>query len=365
MRILTLTCEYPPIGGGGATAAAALAPALVRAGHEVDVVTVRLPGLPAIEERNGVRIFSVPGWRRRIHYSTAVEQASFLVPMYHAAMRLHARRRYDLVHCHFIVPTGVVGWLVFQRTGLPYVLTAHGSDVPGYNTDRFGLIHRVIQPTWRRIVASAAAVTSPSQFVAQLLHKQGVEGVTVLPNPVDPLPKGTEPRTKRILCVARLVPRKGVQHLIQAMTSIGRDWELVIAGDGPMRANLRDMAAELDVRVRFEGFVPREQLPQLYLSSSVFVLPSLQENFPMVLVEAMAAGCAVVTTDGSGCAELVGSAGRLVPAGDASALASALADLTRDAGAIAALGLEGRRSIRRFKSSRIAADFVTLFERYA
>lgn len=342
-----------------------LATALVRAGHEVDVLTAGMPQLPRSEFVDKVQVCRVPGWRRRLHYSTALEQLSFVLPTYFAAVDRHRRHPYDMIHCHFIVPTGVVAWLLRRRTGLPFVLTAHGSDVPGYNTDRFVTTHRLIRPLWRRIVSSAAAVTSPSTFVAGLLREQGVAEVSVLPNPIDALPSGKRPRSKRILCVARLVPRKGVHHLIQAMSAVGRDWELVIAGDGPMLAPLRQQAVELGVRVSFEGFVPRERLPELYLSSSVFVLPSLQENFPMVLVEAMAAGCAVITTEGSGCAEIVGSAGRLVPPGDVQALTEALVDLTENAHAVAALGLCGRRSIRRFNSSRVAADFVNLFERYA
>jgi hypothetical protein len=79
-RILTLTCEYPPVGGGGATAGQVLAEALADAGHTVDVLTARMTGLAAEEAIGGVRVLRVRGWRRQRHYSTSLEQASFSGP---------------------------------------------------------------------------------------------------------------------------------------------------------------------------------------------------------------------------------------------------------------------------------------------
>ena len=109
-----------------------LAEALARRGHEVDVVTAGMRGLPSFEQQNGVRIHRVGGIRRRPHYSTAAEQLSQLIPTYRKTMELVRGREFDLLHCHFVVPGGAVGYLVAQRTGLPYVVTAHGSDVPGW-----------------------------------------------------------------------------------------------------------------------------------------------------------------------------------------------------------------------------------------
>jgi hypothetical protein len=100
VRILTLTCEYPPVGGGGATAGQVLAEALVGAGHTVDVLTARMPGLATEETIGGVRVARVPGWRRQRHYSTSLEQASFMWPMLRQGLELAAVRRYDLIHAH-------------------------------------------------------------------------------------------------------------------------------------------------------------------------------------------------------------------------------------------------------------------------
>ncbi len=359
MRFLMLTCEYPPIGGGAATVCRFLGRALVRLGHEVDVVTAGMSDLPPEETDDGVRILRTGGFRRARHYSTALEQATFLYPTYRTAARLLGERDYDVIHAHFVVPTGWVAWRLARRYGVPFAVTAHGSDVPGYNPDRFALIHRLLEPLWCRVLRDARWVTSPSSFLAELLRARCPVPVTVIPNPFafDRLPE--RPRRKMILAVSRLVPRKGVQFLVEAMRDLPADWELVVAGDGPSRPALERQAADLPVR--FTGFVSHERVAELYAEAAIFVLPSLVENFPMVLLEAMNAGCAVVTTDAYGCGELVGEAGLRVRPEDSRALHRVLARLIADPEERERLGAAARERASEFVPERVASRFVALF----
>ena len=362
MRILTLCCEYPPVGGGGATACQGLAEALVRAGHEVDVVTSGMPSLARFEEHNGVRIHRVGGLRRHRHYSTVAEHLTQLLPTYRKAIALTAARGFDLIHCHFVVPGGLLGCLVAQRARLPYVITAHGSDVPGYNPHRFRLLHRLIRPLWARVIARSSALSTPSEYLKGLIAARSPHVSAVIPNPFDPpAPDGTA-AGRRVLVVARLVERKGVQHLLDALADFQTDWEFWIVGDGPYLKRLKKAADATSAKVRFLGFVPRTELPALYQSARVFVLPSLQENFPMVLLEAMAAGCAVVTTSAAGCVEVVGDAAMVVEPGNSAALRAALAQLLADGAAIERLRAASRQRVRQFASARVALQFEDLFE---
>ncbi|MGK7866339.1 glycosyltransferase family 4 protein [Falsiroseomonas sp. E2-1-a20] len=362
MRILTLNYEYPPVGGGGATACQALAEALVKAGHEVEVVTSGMAGLPALEVIRGVRIHRFACLRRHRHSSTAAELLTTIWPTWRTALVRHAAQPFDLVHCHFVVPSGIVAWLLRRRTGLPYVLTAHGSDVPGYNPDRFELLHRLIAPAWRRILEGAAAVTSPSDFLARLIARHGGPTAVVIPNPLDIPPAPVVERHDRILVVSRLVARKGVQHLIEAFPDLPPGWELVIAGDGPHLPALRALARDRGVPARFLGLVAREELPALYASARLFVLPSLQENFPMVLLEAMQAGCAVVTTRTEGCLEVVGDAAALVEPASAASLRQVLTPLMQDEAAMRELGQRGRARAASFTAPEVVRAFIQLFE---
>ncbi len=331
MKILSLTYEYPPIGGGGSVVAAAVNEELVRMGDEVTVLTSAMKGLPAEETVEGVVVHRTACVRRHRHYTTTAELLTTLLPTYLRGAQLIRAIKPDVIHAHFILPSGPLARALSARFNVPYVLTAHGSDVPGYNPDRFGLMHRMVKPAWRRIVEGAAAVTSPSRFLAGLMQQQGCAvPIVIVPNGHRPHPGLGETRRNRVLVVARMFPRKGIQHFIDAVAGLGRDWEFVIAGDGPFRDQLEARARSVAPNVRFVGFVNRETLRSLYESSRVLVFPSIQENFPMVLLEAMDAGCAIVTTNAEGCAEVVGDAGLVVPKGEPQGIRAALATLMRD-----------------------------------
>ncbi|HVS63897.1 MAG TPA: glycosyltransferase family 4 protein [Thermoanaerobaculia bacterium] len=362
MNLLCLCYEYPPIGGGGAPACEGLAEALVRQGHQVVVVTSKMKHLPAFERRQGVDIHRVRCLRRRAHHTTAFELATWCVTALRKATELVEEGHFDLIHAHFILPGGVVAHRLSRRSGLRYVLTAHGTDVPGYNAHRMGALHAILRPYWRTVVRGASAVTAPSRFLAELVRKpSGVEPV-VIPNPADLQTATPRARHRRVLAVSRLLERKGVQHLIEVTPRLPPDWEVVVAGDGPYLPRLRRQAEQLGARVQFLGMVPREQLPELYASAEIFTLPSSRENFPMVLLEAMANGCAIVTTRGSGCEEVVGDGALLVRPGRPEELLDALTELIDNDVARRRLGDGSRQRVHQFSAPVVAAQFERLYK---
>lgn len=344
MRILSLTYEYPPIGGGGSVVAAAVNGELVRLGNEVTVLTSRMKGLPASETVEGVAVVRAACMRQHRHYTTAAELFTTLAPTYRRGAQLIRSFRPEVIHTHFIVPSGVLAWALSRRFDVPYVLTAHGSDVPGYNPDRFDWLHALLAPAWRGILDGAAFVTSPSRFLADLIRSHGyADPIDIVPNGHHPRPHGGGPRRKQVLVVARMFPRKGVQHFIEAIAGLDDEWEFVIAGDGPHREQLEAQARSAGARVRFTGFLDRAALRSLYESSQILVFPSIQENFPMVLLEAMDAGCAIVTTNAEGCAEVVGDAGLVVPKGESQGIRAALERLMHDPGLVQRLSARGKK----------------------
>ena len=208
--------------------------------------------LARFEDRNGVRIHRVGGIRRQRHHSTVAEQLTQLIPTYRQAMALMRARDFDLIHCHFVVPGGLLGCLVAQRTGLPYVITAHGSDVPGYNPHRFRLLHRLIRPLWVRLAASSRAehaVRVPQGLIAA----RSRHAAAVIPNPFDPPASNGTAAGRRVLVVARMVERKGVQHLLEALADLRTDWEFWIVGDGPYLKRLKKAAGAAAPRCTFSA----------------------------------------------------------------------------------------------------------------
>ena len=362
MNVLCICYEYPPIGGGGAPACQGICESIVRQGHHVDVVTSGMHDLGKNEVRCGVHIHRVRCLRRHQHYSNTLELLTGLLPAYRAAMRLTRGRRYDVIHCHFAVPSGLVARAVARRTKLPYVITAHGSDIPGYNPDRFNFVHGLISPTWRSIMQEAAVVNTPSIYLRDLLRSQLDVPVEVVPYGFSPPPDPGVERKDRVLVVTRMFERKGVQHVIDALHDVDTHWRLCIVGDGPYLPTLKAQAARLGVDAEFLGYVRGPELVKLYHSAKVFALPSSSDNFPVVLLEAMAAGCAVVTTSGTGCAEVVGEAGVTVEPGNQPQLRGALLGLIGDAERVRHLGTLAQRRVRRFHWDRIGGEYKRLYD---
>jgi glycosyltransferase involved in cell wall biosynthesis len=159
-----------------------------------------------------------------------------------------------------------------------------------------------------------------------------------------------------------LFPRKGVQRFIEAVTGTSKEWEYVIAGDGPYFRRLKKLAERLSSPVRFVGFVDAHTLRSYYEEARVLVFPSIRENFPMVLLEAMDAGCAVITTDAEGCGEVVGKAGIVVEKDNSHQIRAALKHLMSDAAYCDALGRKARERAALFRWPRIAGLYKDVFE---
>jgi glycosyltransferase involved in cell wall biosynthesis len=249
--------------------------------------------------------------------------------MYSKALELMSQQYYDINHTHFVIPTGVVSYWLYRKTGLPYLITAHGSDIPGFNPNRFKFEHKLVTWYWRRIVRHSRMIISPSNFLKSLILQKIDVPVTVINNGFTPSGDHSAPVAKRniMLVVTRMFERKGVQYFLEAIRNMKTDWEFVIAGDGPYLSTLKKISSKLSQKVRFTGFIKGKALMDFYRAAKIFVFPSVMENFPMVLLEAMDAGCAMITTKDAGCSEAVGQAAVMVEPRSADQIRSALDEL--------------------------------------
>lgn len=367
MRILTLNYEFPPIGGGGSPVSYELGRELVALGHEVDVVTMAFKGLPAREVVDGITVHRVRSLRKRREICKTHEMMSYVAAALPKVMRLIGTGNYDVNHTHFIVPTGLLARLAQLRSRLPLVISLHGSDVPGHNPGRFTREHRVLAPMWRWIAKGADQLIAPSAYLRELADRQGHS------RPTKVIPHGfryerfrpDRAKAKRILVVARLTPTKGVQHLLEALRTLDlRGFSVDVVGDGPYLPTLRHMASELQLPVRFWGWLDNRsaELKQLYEASSIFVLPSEAESFGLVLLEAMASRLAIVTCSGTGCAEVIGPDALLVPPRRPDRLRAALDRLIGDEGLRCDLADRARARVERhYGWEAIAKRYVDLY----
>lgn len=375
MRILTLSYEFPPIGGGGAGVVRGLAAELVRQGHSVDVLTMGFRGLPAEEVVDGIHVRRIDCERRSESKCTAREALRYVLRARPVVRALLRENRYDFVHVHFIFPDGIVAWREVAPAGVPFIITAHGSDVPGYNPKRFfRLAHPVLTLLWRQVTRSAAAIVSPSRTLAELIESVGPGvPVHVVPNGIDA--ERFRPAAKRdeILVATRLVERKGVQYLLEALAGSGIAWPVTVVGSGEYQAELTKLNYSLGSPARMAGWLSNDspEFKTLLERAAIYVLPSDFENFPVSLLEAMAAGCAIVTTSGHGCEEVVGEAAAFVTPGSQDRercireLRQALRELSADGSRAAALGARARQRLdENFAWQAVADAYVRLYSRY-
>jgi len=330
-RLLSICYEYPPLGGGGAKVVAGLVNELAGVDQKIDLVTMWMPGLPFRERKENFNVIRIPCVRLKRTVCRTWEMPLYLIFALPVLIYLCMRYRYALNHTHFIFPDGVLSYIICKLFRLPYVITAHGSDVPGYNPDRFKSLHRILAPIWSRVVRRAEMIVCPSGTIEQLVVRHEPEARCVkIPNGIDVRKfQSSRERENRILVVTRMFERKGVQYLIEALVGFDQPYEVHIVGDGPYLKVLKGYLEENHLEVKLWGFLDNQsqEIRDLYETSKIFVFPSEAENFPIVLLEAMASGLAIITTDGTGCAEVVGDTALLVKARDSAGIRRRLVEL--------------------------------------
>jgi glycosyltransferase involved in cell wall biosynthesis len=344
-------------------------------GVEVEVLAPAYRGL-ASQTVDGVAVhrfrYAPRRWETLTHDQTAPdrirERPLFfgLVPGYVAAGSVAAARlarsgRFDAIHAFWPLPHGLIGLAAKRASGVPLVSTFFGVEL----TWMEGQLP-FLAPVLRRIVRGSDAVTAISTYTADRLRRAvpGVEpaivpfGATVEPGGRPPSPPRPPTGAFELLFAGRLVERKGVHLLLEALARLadGPPVMLHVVGDGPERPRLEARARELGLGagVFFHGFVPREALELRMAACDAFVLPAVvdakgdTEGLGVVLLEAMSYGKPVVASAAGGIVDIVrdGRNGWLVPPGDVAALAGAIARLMRDPAAAAEMGARGREDVR-------------------
>ena len=303
MNILCINYEYPPIGGGGGLAAKEIAEVQIKQGHSVTVVTMKYKDLPAYEVLGGVRIYRLPCLRAKKAVCYPWEQLTFIVSAKRFLKKHQKEHKYDVCHTHFIIPSGWVAKWLKRYAGTPYVITAHGSDVAGYNNRRFKLLHKLLKRPWKKICKNAYTIISPSEFLRSLIKKSDQSAdCQIIPNGIDINAYKSGPKKNIILTMSRLQPHKGIQNLLAAFARIPSEgWEVHIAGDGPYRGELEALSQRLDLsdKAVFHGWLENksEEHMRLLAGAKIFVLASEFENFPVSVSEAIASDCRIILSD--------------------------------------------------------------------
>lgn len=296
----------------------------------------------------------------------------FLLGQWLAVRRLLRQRAFAAIHAHWLIPQGLVA-IACAGTGTrpPILCTSHGGDL-------FGLKGFAAEWIKRRVLRQAErhTVVSGAMKHAEIALGGIPERIYVLPMGVDLtgtfIPGQTARSRTTLLFVGRLVEKKGLDYLLEALPPLLADFPaltLQIAGDGPDRPALEQQAASLGIsaHVRFLGRIGNDRLPALYQHAAIAVFPSVtarggdQEGFGLVAVEALGCECALVATDLPAMRDFLDDNvnALIVPQKNAMALTIALRTLLADPDLRSRLGRSGRLSVlKRF-------DWPVIADRYA
>jgi glycosyltransferase involved in cell wall biosynthesis len=381
--ILTLSTSYPRFKGDViAPFIESITKEIANTGNNVDIL---LPFHPKFNRRNEKAIafhfyryassekFMIWGYASSMKADVQLKwKAILLAPRVYlsalnAGKKLLEKKKYNLIHAHWLLPNGYIAMQLARRYKIPFVVSLHGSDIT--------IAER---PLFRRFARSVLKEAAWITACSEDLRVRAV-GLGCDPKKIETIPYGVDPLLfqpdasrmsklrrmmksnikggdKIVLAVGRLVEKKGFIHLIEAMSKIlqsRRDVLLIIAGDGDLKDSLQKRARELGImkNVHFAGNIERDELPIYFSGCDILAVPSVRDKkgnvdgLPNVLMEGLSSGRAVIASDIAGIPNVItdGINGLLVEPGNSSGIAEAIEKLIDDGPLRRRLGAEARR----------------------
>lgn len=370
LKVVLLSIVYPvPHGGihpGPERVVHRLAATLAKKHVAVSVLTSYWNGGSSRDTVDGVRVFRVPSSGDRIGRIGRAFGLHYITWGKNVLRAKEAFEGADVAHSMCPIPSVAA----IKALGLPIISTFHHrarirlprdlASVPS-----LALLER---HTFRHSDVVATPSRASREELERYYHVPG-DRIHVLPHGVDAPSNVSSSGTdaKELLYVGILERRKGIHVLIQAMARLRPDYpelHLTIAGSGPARLELEGMAVRLGLqdRVTFLGYVKDADLEHLYARSDLFVFPSFQEGFGIVLLEAMGHGLPVVTTTAGAIPEVVGDCAICVEPGRVDSLIGGLRQVLDDASFRGDLSRRGRNHVlRNFSWDSTAKQALELY----
>lgn len=345
IKILRVAAStYPEVVGGVGLHVHHMSRLQAEMGHDVTVLTSDNgdQSLPDEEMRAGYRLIR--------HRETARPLDNTIIPGILKTL-YQSLDEYDVLHIHsHLYFCSNVAALCSKLTEIPTIVTNHGlisQTAPTW-------VQKVFNPTLGKATFEAGdRILCYTETDKQRLQSRGIESeITVIPNGIDCSqfkPTDVEPK-QQLLFVGRLKKGKGPQYLLEAFSELAPNYphlSLKLVGDGPLRDELEQQATSLEIsdQVELLGEVPNKKLPRLYNESLAFVLPSLSEGLPRTVLEAMACGKPVVTSDLEQLRPVVEGTGYTTTPGSPADLATALRKLVEANGQLETFGKQARERV--------------------
>lgn len=303
MKIAILVSGFPPDRIGGMEIASYnIAKHLAENGHSIHIITSSYSKHPLNKDKFVVHPVNMMGTK-------------IIGPFFDQIKILPVIKEInpEIIHAQGISTSGISGFTAFlikKLLKIPYVVYGRGSDIYPFKMEKILV---------RAILNNADSVIALTEYMRKEMQKISNKEILVIPNGIDMdrsnnlspnFKESADTKKKIMIFVGNLRPEKGLSYLIEAMDYITRNninIHLLLVGEGSQRENLEKLVDKLNIndKVTFSGKATTEEVTVYLKNSDVFVLPSLHEGFPNVLLEAMASGLPIVATDVNGVNEIV------------------------------------------------------------
>jgi N-acetyl-alpha-D-glucosaminyl L-malate synthase BshA len=375
---------YPGVGGSGYLATR-LGQHLARKGHEIHFITYKRPFSLMWQQTSRVYVDLVDVFDYPLFKDMG---PPYTMALASKIVKTTRDSRLNVIHSHYAIPHAMAAYMAREVTGVPYVVTLHGSDVHTLGVDP------AYQPIVKHTVENADAVTTVAHFLKDKAEKElGIEReIEVIPNFIDiddfkhlkgirlmvesgcvSLRKEEEARAIRpdeciLLHVSNFRKVKRVVDLVDIMRIVvdhHPEARLAIAGDGPTRIEVERKIDALDLCNNVHLLGVKSNIREIMCSADIFLLNSVLEGMPLVLLEAMACELPVVTTPAGGITELVrpGKDGYVTEGFEIEEYAGAIIQLIEDQKLRKQLARAGRKRVEKeFNAKQIVDRYENLFD---
>ena len=353
---------------------------------DVLVLAPHAPGAKYKEDMDGIRVirfrYFVPRWQSLAYNGGILENLRerkwryifipfFFLSQIAALFSILRKERIDVIHAHWLVPQGLVALTSRLMSSKPVIVcTCHGGDL-------FGLRGKIMSRVNGYVIRNVDRVTVVSSamrdYAAELAQRNDIDVISMgvdVANVFTP-DHTIERNPEELLFVGRLAEIKGLRFLVLAMGNILQEFPgatLKIIGSGPEEQMLRELAVETGVSasINFMGAIENEKLPEFYRRAAIFVMPSVREGFGLVLVEALACECPIVTTDLSALQDVIidGVTGLVSRQQDSHDLAKKIISLLGSSDARKRLGTAGRQHVlKHFDWRNVTDRYMAIIDR--
>lgn len=386
MKILIISHEYPPVGGGGGVAVFDLVQELAkRKSIKIDVLTVGGPSLKNVEKCKNVTMYRIKTISKcSLETNTAflalLSYINFVILGIIYGIKLMMLEKYDVIHSHFIIPSGIIGSVLSFIFFVPHIVTVYEADILNpkkgcrmpYNFCLRWLITFLFKFSSCVVTISHHIQKEVIDFYYKNIRKLEVIhlGINLQENLIisERQKYNLDEKDFVITTIGRLVERKGIKFLVKAVSEIkDNNVKLIIIGEGPQKVEIQNFISQhkLSDRVMILGRVSEKEKKEILSLSDIFVLPSLHEGFGLVILEAMEYGLPVITTNHGGQTEIIEDQtnGFLIPVGNWTELKEKILLLRQNKNLWHQIYYNNKSKVKSFSVKDEADKYINIYKR--